>query len=573
MKKYLSTIIASFVFISLFGQQTKEKQDTAIINRDIQIEKEYTPDIKESKRSNIEYKAQEYTITPTSVNYSTYSNQVTPKSIFYPLAPQNQNVLKHKEPSKGYALIGAGYYLNWDAEFFYPIIKSNSTDLSIFLDHDAYYDIKNSPFDDHITIDTKFEMDYRHRFRGNQEIYSSIGYDNNYYSYYGGMDSIHMNKTAESVVCEMRKDSLLPEMQCIHKIKAELGLRSLEAIDGWNYDANIRYRAMFLQYMNIHEHLLDLNGKMSHAFGKNDLEVGLSLSTNFYNKTKGNDSTYRKDYNNVDLGLAPAYIMRWNNIDFRLGFKIYFAFMKHWKVNAMPDIQVNYNYKKLLNVYGGVTGEYHNVSKYELLEANRYFNPYSDVEYNHYVPVKPYLGLMIKPVNGMLINIFAEYKYVVSEYQFINNGRMFEAQQNAYSHTVNVGGRINYNLKDKYNFYASGIYHMYIPMNMSISIVHRPIAEATAGFNMNPYKGLNIYADFYFAYGRYYHDPASEEPWSRKLMKNIYDLNIGISYNIKPVTIFLEGKNLVGFSDKLNYDVWQSYSAERCISIGAKFEF
>ena len=170
MKKYLSTIIASFVFISLFGQQTKEKQDTAIINRDIQIEKEYTPDIKESKRSNIEYKAQEYTITPTSVSYSTYSNQVTPKSIFYPLAPQNQNVLKRKEPSKGYALIGAGYYINWDAEFFYPIIKSNSTDLSIFLDHDAYYDIKNSPFDDHITIDTKFEMDYRHRFRGNQEI-------------------------------------------------------------------------------------------------------------------------------------------------------------------------------------------------------------------------------------------------------------------------------------------------------------------------------------------------------------------------------------------------------------------
>ena len=93
---------------------------------------------------------------------------------------------------------------------------------------------------------------------------------------------------------------------------------------------------------------------------------------------------------------------------------------------------------------------------------------------------------MIKPVNGMLINVFAEYKYVVSEYQFINEGRMFEAQQNAYSHTVNVGGRINYNLKDKYNFYASGIYHMYIPMDGTISIVHRPIAEATAGFNMNP---------------------------------------------------------------------------------------
>ena len=573
MKKYLSTIIASFVFISLFGQQTKEKQDTAIINRDIQIEKEYTPDIKESKRSNIEYKAQEYTITPTSVSYSTYSNQVTPKSIFYPLAPQNQNVLKRKEPSKGYALIGAGYYINWDAEFFYPIIKSNSTDLSIFLNHDAYYDIKNSPFDDHITIDTKFEMDYRHRFRGNQEIYSSIGYDNNYYSYYGGMDSIHMNKTAESAECEMRKDSLLPEMQCMHKIKAELGLRSLEAIDGWNYDANIRYRAMFLQYMNIHEHLLDLNGKMSHAFGKNDLEVGLSLSTNFYNKAKGNDTTYRKDYNNVDLGLAPAYIMRWNNIDFRLGFKIYFAFMKNWKVNAMPDIQVNYNYKKLLNVYGGVTGEYHNVSKYELLEANRYFNPYSDVEYNHYVPVKPYLGLMIKPVNGMLINVFAEYKYVVSEYQFINEGRMFEAQQNAYSHTVNVGGRINYNLKDKYNFYASGIYHMYIPMDGTISIVHRPIAEATAGFNMNPYKGLNIYADFYFAFGRYYHDPASDWGWSKELMSNIYDLNIGISYHIKPVTIYLEGKNILGFSDCLNYDVWHSYAAERNVSIGAKFEF
>ena len=72
MKKYIATIIASFVFLSLFGQQTAEKQDTAIIERDVQIEKEYTPDIKESKRTNIEYKAQEYTITPTNVSYSTY---------------------------------------------------------------------------------------------------------------------------------------------------------------------------------------------------------------------------------------------------------------------------------------------------------------------------------------------------------------------------------------------------------------------------------------------------------------------------------------------------------------------
>ena len=573
MKKYIATIIASFVFLSLFGQQTAEKQDTAIIERDIQIEKEYTPDIKESKRTNIEYKAQEYTITPTNVSYSNYSNQVNPKSIFYPLEAQSQNVLKRKEPSKGYALIGAGYYLNWDVEFFYPIIKSNSTDLSIFLDHGAYYDIKKKPFDDHITIDSKFEMNYRHRFRGNQEIYSTIGYDNNYYSYYGGIDSIHLNKTAESPACEERNDSLLPEMQCIHKVKAELGLRSLEPIDGWNYNANVRYRGMFLQYMNIHEHLIDVNGVLSHAFGKSDLEVGLSISSNFYNKAKGLDTLYRYDRSNVDLGLAPAYIMKWKDIDFRLGFKIYFSFMKTMKVNAMPDLQLNYNYKKLLNVYGGVTGEYENISKYELLETNRYFNPYTDVQQNHYVPVKPYLGLMIKPVNGLLINVFAEYKYVVSEYQFVNEGRMFVAQQNDYSHTVNAGGRISYNLKDKYNFYASGIYHLYIPMNMSLSIVHKPVVEATAGFNMNPYKGLNIYGDFYFAFGRCWHDPTSEWGWSKELMSNIYDLNIGISYHIKPVTIYLEGKNILGFSDYLNYEIWHSYAAERKVSIGAKFEF
>lgn len=572
MKKYITILAASLVFLSLSGQ-TKENQDTAIIDRNVQIEKEYAPEIKDSKRSNIEYKAQEYTITPTSVTYSTYSNQVTPRPIFYPLAPQTQNILKRKDPSKGYVLIGAGYYINWDAEFFYPIIKNNSTDLSIFLDNDAYYDIKNDPFDDHITIDSKFEMDFKHRFRGNQELYSSLGYDNNYYSYYGGTDSIHFYKTPESSICENRKDSLLPEMQCIHKVKGEFGLRSLEAIDGWRYDANVRYKGMFLQYMNIHEHIIDVNGKMSHSFGKNNLEVGLSVSSNFYNKAKGNDTTYRVDYNNVDLGLAPAYIMKWKNIDFRLGMKIYFAFMKKYKVNAMPDVQISYNFRKLFNVYGGIVGEYQNISKYELLEENRYFNPYCDVERNHYAPVKPYLGLMIKPINGMLLNVFAEYKYTVNEYQYINNGRMFDVQEIRNSHTLNVGGRINYNYKDKYTVYASGIYHMYAPADETITILHKPIAEVTAGINMNPYKTLNIYADFYFAYGRYYLDPTSATPLDPVMMKNIYDLNLGVSYSLKPVTVFLEGKNIIGFSDKINYQIWNTYEAERCISLGVKFEF
>ena len=87
MKKTVILVLISLLTITNIAAQNN---DTTIIDRNINIEKEYIPEIEPAESQKFNIKTQEPNVPEAQINYSTYASGVQPKSKFYPLDPQEQ---------------------------------------------------------------------------------------------------------------------------------------------------------------------------------------------------------------------------------------------------------------------------------------------------------------------------------------------------------------------------------------------------------------------------------------------------------------------------------------------------
>ena len=140
----MRTFYYILLFLAISINIIAQNNDTAIIDRNINIEKEYIPEIDEAKVQKFNIKTQEPAVPDAQFNYSTYASGVQPESNFYPLAPQEQPKPKRQNQKKGYAELGFGYPINWSAELFYPLYNKKNTNFDFHLDHNGLYtkDIK-----------------------------------------------------------------------------------------------------------------------------------------------------------------------------------------------------------------------------------------------------------------------------------------------------------------------------------------------------------------------------------------------------------------------------------------------
>ena len=114
-------IIISIIGLILTANIIAQNNDTTIIDRNVNIEKEYIPEIEPAESQKFNIKTQEPNIPEAQFNYSTYASDVQPSSNFYPLEAQEQAKPKRTSLKKGYAELGFGYPINWSAELFYPL--------------------------------------------------------------------------------------------------------------------------------------------------------------------------------------------------------------------------------------------------------------------------------------------------------------------------------------------------------------------------------------------------------------------------------------------------------------------
>ena len=103
MKK---TIILALISLLTISNIVAQDNDTTIIDRNINIEKEYIPEIEEAEAQKFNIKTQEPNVPEAQFNYSTHASDVQPQSNFYPLDPQEQAKPKRQSQKQGYAEFG-----------------------------------------------------------------------------------------------------------------------------------------------------------------------------------------------------------------------------------------------------------------------------------------------------------------------------------------------------------------------------------------------------------------------------------------------------------------------------------
>ena len=517
-------IIISIIGLILTANIIAQNNDTTIIDRNVNIEKEYIPEIEPAESQKFNIKTQEPNIPEAQFNYSTYASDVQPSSNFYPLEAQEQAKPKRTSLKKGYAELGFGYPINWSAELFYPLYNKKSTNFDFHLDHTGLYTNTIQ------LIQTDLDIILRQGINKNNQLNAAISYNNDYYNYYG--DGI--------------KFDTLP--QIIHHAKALIGMQSTNRMNGWGYRANLHYNGMFLHYMPINEHRIILDSEISKVLGKKPLNIGLFADINILNTQFPTLDTQLST--TAVIGLLPSYDIVLDNLKFHLGAKAYFSINKGQIFNAMPDVTINYNEGKTLSIYAGITGDYQIHTLSSTLEHCRYFNPYSTgIALNTYTPADFFAGFRLKPfLEGLMVDAHVNYKFVYNDY-FIRNvidsvsNNYFNIFTADFSNTqiLSTGARVNYNHQNKYVAHAGFKYNHYTIADSTLTMVNRPSWEIEVGTEMTPIKGLSINADFYTGLGY-----KAILPTEVINLPNHFDLNIGAAYTFhEQCTVFARFNNII----------------------------
>ena len=517
-------IIISIIGLILTANIIAQNNDTTIIDRNVNIEKEYIPEIEPAESQKFNIKTQEPNIPEAKFNYSTYASDVQPSSNFYPLDPQEQAKPKRTSLKKGYAELGFGYPINWSAELFYPLYNKKNTNFDFHLDHTGLFTNTIQ------LIQTDLDIILHQKINNNHQLNSAISYNNDYYNYYG--DGIKFDS--------------LP--QIIHRANALIGMQSTNRINGWGYRADLSYNGMFLHYAPINEHRIILDGEVSKILGKKPLNIGIFADVNILNSQLSTPDSQLPT--TAVIGLLPSYDIVLDNLKFHLGAKAYFSINKGQIFNAMPDVTINYNEGKTLSIYAGITGDYQIHTLSSTLEHCRYFNPYSTgIALNTYTPADFFAGFRLKPfLEGLMVDAHVNYKFVYNDY-FIRN--VIDSVSNNYmniftadfsnTQILSTGARVNYNYQNKYVAHAGFKYNYYTVADSTLTMVNRPSWEIEVGTEMTPIKGLAINADFYTGLGY-----KAILPTGVIDLPNHFDLNIGAAYTFhEQCTVFARFNNII----------------------------
>jgi hypothetical protein len=586
LKKIFIIAAATALVLNLTAQ---DKNDTALV-RNIEIERDYTPEIILFERPNVEFGIQEPQKNNTKINYSNYSvplqmNNNSTKANFVPIAPQEFNITANGEKNeRGFFRLGAGALLSWFAEIGYVVWNTDDSYLDTYFHHDGILGLGKKP------VKKLFNTGGGANFTktiGETELYFSVKYFNESFNYYGQDGSAFY-------------DTILDINQSFHKAYFTLGYKTNQRnSNGWNHNVYVNYR-LHSTKSGITEHNIKAGTQLDLELWDNNLLVNGGISTFFYRNRETNQyllfndkfnpySVSNIDFNhwktNVIVDICPAYLINLNDLKISLGVKAFFNFGKNTPIALTPDAQVDYFVKKFLNLYAGITGDFHINSLANITAENRYYQLDNASQYHTYTPFDIFMGFKIKVLKGLLFDASINYKYVSNKIFYKNN--LLEVRDsvtlvsnyvyNKVFAPVYAGGtlfnasfRVSYNIKDAVDIYAQLKYNGWKLNKKQSDTVerlawHTPVWQLETGTKFTFGKIFFGNINFYFAQGA----KAEKMQQQQQIvdLPAIYDLNLGTGCNVsKNFSLFFKANNILAVSKRLNYQSWYGYD-----SMGANF--
>ena len=561
---YLSTLLFFFFSPTLFTfAQTAED---SVLNRNITIEREYQPAIQDAGKINSLPHFIEPKVAKIAPEYTTnFSKPLSVEQNIHYLASAKLAQPK-KKYNEGYARAALGTGFNSLADFAFPLVRKPDMKLDFILNHYGLFNSKaHSTTQAALLFDKKFSL---------IDFYVSMNAQHEYFKYYGNtfnsIESLNFNNLTENfgnytfqptlrpeIATDLSTLANLPKTNALWRMNINTGVRTSPTIDDLRYGIHLNYN-LFNAKNGITEQLVELNANIDTELLGN--RFGISFATNNQLYTTANSELEDIQKNYSVLFINPYYSFEQEAFDLRLGVKSSFSFAHGRGFSPSPDIRFEWRaVPQTLAIYAGAIGNYKVNSMSEMYSENRFLNPDVSVD-DTYTPAEFYFGLKVKPLAGLLVDAYFDYKIINNQYFFVNkeykltesNPVASYAEHNKLLYTnrfeavyskanqLKIGGRISYNHHDKLSIQLNGAYKHWNAADFEYAW-NKPTWELDLNTNIRVTSKINVYGNMQLSGKRYAKigDTAVE-------MKAKTDINLGAAYAVYDwLSAFLKINNLI----------------------------
>ncbi len=562
-KKLLIFIfIVAIYFMPVFGQDS-------IFRREVTVEREYVPVIKEAGKINLTPKLYEPQVEKLSPVYTEFYLPLPVETNIHPL--QAIEFSLQQEPLKnGYAKMGWGNYYNSLLDFAYPFIKKEDMYLDFTVHHLSTYGNKW-----HTTSDASlfFNKDFKNLdfFTGVNGSYERLKYYGNNFNLDSIVDLKQLAGNYPSAIY-LPTDKEQPIFSYSLKELSELnrfntfwrgniygGVQSKSNTSDIQYVGKLDY-----SFLNAgrgsKEHQILLSGKFQIPYNDNKLGLDADLLQLNYN-SKVTDSTNIENSYSVFI-IHPYYDYHSDKFRARLGIQSAFSFEEKGFLHLYPDIQAEWQpFPTWMAIYGGITGNYQVNSRSKILKENCFADAYLKVN-DTFTPFEGYLGIKLKPAELFFVDAFIDYQHINNQYFFINkefiSNDMTEPNNHLFINRFDVtysktdllrsGLRLSYHLQDRFSCELKGVYNDWQVSDEPYAW-NKPKWEADMNLHASLASNIHLSAKIFYQSGRY-----AKLEKKTILMKSAFDVNMGISYNYSRfLTVFAKVNNFFNSSYQYFY--------------------
>ncbi|MCL2596485.1 MAG: hypothetical protein FWD66_02245 [Paludibacter sp.] len=588
MKLKIFAIIIVFLCIPILC--VAQSKNDSIIKKSVTVERDFVPEIQPAGKIDSPPTVVEPQKAVLDAVYSDFTSPLSLGGNIHPLSAATLLYSYRVSDRPGFARLAVGYYPNSVADFAYPLIDRSDMRLDAVVKQRGTYNDKYSMittaqlnFDkyyDNLTLFGGFDAGYQgikyygmNFNRAAEELYFSRLIKDDENVTYTALDFPSNN---------VKINDLDQATQFAHffRIGANLGVHSAQNAENWRYLARLKY-GLFRNTAGVTEHFLNTSGQISFIFNENRIGVDAELYNVFYNSNEKIDFSK----NSAVLALSPYFeFNQLEDFNIRLGILAVIPFAGGSGFKIAPDVRLEWNaIPKNLKIYAGLTGKYKTNSMSDIFYENPYLAPEVRVK-DTFTPMDFYAGLLVKPISGLLFDVFADYSIINNDYFFVNKSYLY-SQGNVYQFTesdrtifsnrfcavydrsnlLTIGGRASYTLKDIFNIDFSGK-HFSGPLKNEQFPWQRPTWDFTLNASYKVVKDVNISLTGYYQNGIMAKLGSVAVP-----MKNRLDLNLGVAYTYSQwLTLFLTGNNLLNSK----YDIYYGYQVQGInVMIGTVMSF
>ena len=565
-KIFLYTIILSFLSISSFAQDEKQKEKQDLGTEVINVVKAYNPEVSDAFKIKSSPNNKIEDVEKQKLEYNPISTEVT--STFSPSKIKSKTQRKKtrsKNALDNYVVLGYGNYKTPLLELYMNNAKVKEHRYGVHVQHlSSEGGIENVRFNDAF-MNTSIDAFYWKQFK-NYQLKSSLEYKYQSMNWYGVPDVVITDDLVKSLNVGQYYQTIQGDVSYTYNGRKDDALFRKTSFSTYrmsdrydSYENRIRVDGDFL--IPLEGHYIKINADLDFidTYFAQNLDATGDISNRF-----------------VNIGLTPSFEMIKDNVTLNLGLAfVYSADLvgDDSKFKVFPKISASVNViDDLMIVYSELDGEMHQNSLQTAVDEIPFLAPTMDVRPTS-VDYEFIVGVRGKLMKGLEYNTSASYRRENGFIQYLDSKDVFPIvgtpkgwnawnSFNAVQDTVHVFSfyaEIEYKLMKDLNVSANLMLNNYTSSSHS-KVYNKPNLKISAAVDYRFMEDFTVGTSMYFVGQRsYLNNPVSATVTEEGDLPSYFDLNFSAGYDVtKKLGTFLRLNNVIN----QKYELYKNYPVQ-----------